>query len=63
MSSSNRYILYRTAASGNEAVGCVVNVFVWGGTGTELPIPPDTAIAADPAGKYPIGSTYVAPAL
>lgn len=60
MNDSSRYIMYRTAASGSEAVGYVVNVFVWDGQGKELPIPDGMAIAADPTGVHPIGSIYTA---
>ena len=60
MSSSNRYILYRTAPSGSEVVGYVINAFVWDGHGPALPTPDGTASVADPDGKYPIGSTYTA---
>ena len=61
MSNTNsRYILYRTVASGSEAAGYIVNAFIWSGEGTQLPIPTGMAIAADPDGKYPIGTIYTA---
>lgn len=58
---SQNYAVYRTIASGSEAVGYVVNVIVWDGISTYSP-GTGLALVADPDGKYLIGSTYTAPA-
>ena len=58
--SDSRYILYRTTATDTEAKGYIITAFVWDGSGTQLPIPSNTAIAADPYSLHPIGSIYTA---
>ena len=55
--STSTYAVYRTAASDAEEVGFVVNRIVWDGKSEYSPGDGLAAIA-DPAGKYPIGSTY-----
>lgn len=60
MSNAENYIVYRTLAVGTDAVGTVVNAIMWDGTGSLSP-GDGLALAADPDGKYPIGSIYTAP--
>lgn len=59
MSPTQNYVLYRLVATTEECVGYVVNVVVWDGK-DKLSVPDGLAIVADPAGQYPIGSTYPA---
>jgi len=61
MSTSQRYIVYLTAASGSEPVGTVINAIEWDGTAS-VPLPANTATLADPNSQYPIGSVYTASA-
>lgn len=56
---AQNYAEYRTAGSGSEPVGYVVNVIVWDGQAKYSP-GAGFALVADPDGKYPIGSTYTA---
>lgn len=51
------YAIYRTAASGEEAFGAVVNRIIWNGTASYNP-GEGLALVADPSGAYPIGSVY-----
>ncbi|GBR00570.1 hypothetical protein [Acetobacter oeni] len=60
MADSARYIVYRTAASEDQAAGYIVNAVMWDGITNYSP-GSGLALAADPAGQYPIGGSYVAP--
>lgn len=59
MAASQRYIEYRTVASGEQGAGYVVNAVVWDGVTPFMP-GDGLALVPDPDGKYPIGSTYSA---
>ncbi|BCZ76157.1 hypothetical protein [Komagataeibacter phage phiKX2] len=56
-SSIQNYIVYRTAASGSEGVGYVVNRVLWDGASTFEP-GTGLALALDADGAYQVGSTY-----
>ena len=59
MATIQRYIEYRAVPHESEAVGYVVNAIVWDGVTPFMP-GDGLALAPDPDGKYPIGSTYAA---
>ena len=56
-----RYVVYRTAASGSEGVGTVVNVVLWDGVSAWSP-GTGYAVLVDPSGQYQIGQTVTLPA-
>ncbi len=58
---SQPYAIYRTSATPDEPAGQVVDRIVRDGTGNWNPAT-GLAAVADPAGRYPIGSTYTATA-